>query len=63
LVKEVNIIEENDTMWDVVGYFNVDPKLVWWIWKLMNIIFKILIFLFHLTKILLVSTLVAKCNG
>ncbi len=28
LVKEVNIIEENDTMWDVVGYFNVDHELV-----------------------------------
>jgi hypothetical protein len=63
LVKEVNIIEENNTMWDVVGYFNVDHELVWWIWKLMNIIFKILNFLFHLTKILLVLALVAKCNG
>ncbi len=28
LVKEVNIIEENNTMWDVVGYFNVDHELV-----------------------------------
>jgi hypothetical protein len=27
LVKEVNIIEENDTMWDVVGYFDVDHEL------------------------------------
>jgi hypothetical protein len=28
---EVDIIEENDTMLDVVGYFNVDHKLLKWL--------------------------------
>jgi hypothetical protein len=29
LVEEVGIIEQNDTMLDATGYFNVDHELVW----------------------------------
>jgi hypothetical protein len=63
LVEEVGIIEDNDMMLDVINYLNIDYELVWWIWKLMNILLKFLKSLFALIKILLVLTLMAKCNG
>jgi hypothetical protein len=50
-------------MLDATSYFNIDYELVWWIWKLMNILLKFLKSLFALIKILLVSTSMAKCNG
>jgi hypothetical protein len=32
-----HIIDENDTLLNVVGYFNVDHELEWWMLMLMNI--------------------------
>jgi hypothetical protein len=64
LVEEANIIVKNDTlMLDVVGYFNVDHELTWWIWRLTKILLKFLKSLFTLTKFLLVLALVARCSG
>jgi hypothetical protein len=33
-----NIIHENDTLLNAIGYFNVDHELKWWMWMLMSIL-------------------------
>jgi hypothetical protein len=38
-MEEVDNIDENDTLLNVIGYFNVDHELVRWMWMLMNILF------------------------
>jgi hypothetical protein len=38
-MEEVDNIDENDTLLNAVGYFNVDHELVWWMLLLMNILF------------------------
>jgi hypothetical protein len=59
----MGIIKENDMMLDATNYFNIDYELVWWIWKSMSIMLKILKSLSTLIKISLVSTSMVKCNG
>jgi hypothetical protein len=62
-MDEANIIDENDTVLNVVGYFNVDHKFEWWMSMLMNILLYFLPSCFAIMHIFEVSTQVVDYIG